>query len=183
MAAGLVAQLVGSVAVPEREHLRRDEIADACRCRYVARAVRGIECQLRHQRVEDGRLAAGEQVHRRAVGGIADGFDLVLVAALARRATQGAAEPRADSLPVVGGPGVVHARMCNRERASHHRWAQLRFADALEQRLVPADDDVRSRSGARPSGGGSDAGREQREPARAGRLQEPAPREALLDHA
>jgi hypothetical protein len=72
--------------------------------------------------------------------------------------------------------------MGDRERACHHRRAELRLAYRLEERLVPPHDDVRgcccTCSRCSRSSGACDAWDEQRHATRACRSEKPAPRES-----
>ena len=86
----------------------------------------------------------------------ADRLVLVREGALPGRHTDGAAETRAYRNAVVSGPGVVRARVHDRQGASDHRRPEPRAPHALERRRIPRSITLSSRT---PAAGGSRAAR------------------------
>ena len=68
--------------------------------------------------------AAREKVDRSSIGGVADRLDLALGATLTSGPSQRVAQASADCRAVVGRPGVVDARVRDRERSRDHRRAE-----------------------------------------------------------
>src|SRR5919201_4715064 len=113
------------------------------RCRAgVARTVRRVIPERLHQRIERGRRAARKEVDRGTIGREADRPIQVGDRPFAAWPTQRAAETRPDGSVVVRRPGVVDARVADREGAGDHRRTEPRFAHALQERLVPPEDDA-----------------------------------------
>ncbi len=76
-AGGHVAELIGTVRMPEIEHGGAGYVADPAWCCRVHGCVIDVIPKMSHQRIEDRRLASGKQVNRRPVSGEADGFVLI----------------------------------------------------------------------------------------------------------
>src|SRR6266542_2174973 len=104
--------------------------------------VADVIAETAHQRVEDGRGAAREEVDSGAVSGEANRLLRVCERALTRRPAQEAAETSPYGPVVVGRPRVVDAGVRDRERPRHHRRPQLGVAGSLQEGLVPLEDDA-----------------------------------------
>ena len=139
------AELVRPVRVAEVEQRLRCHVADSRRRRRVHRVIVRVMPETRHQRVEHGRLARGDEVDGGAVGAKADRRLLVLERALPRGPAERTSEPCPDRLRVVCRPSVEDRRMDDRERTRDHRWPERRPTYSLEDRLVPPENDVVAR--------------------------------------
>jgi hypothetical protein len=138
----LVAELIRAVAVARLEHGACGKISDPGRGRGIRRPVARVVSELRHERVEDGFPADGEEIDGSEIRGVADRRALVRERSLRRPHPERPAETRAEGDAVMRRPRVVHARVRDGERTRDHRWPELRHAHGCEQRVVPLDHDT-----------------------------------------
>ena len=112
--AGHVAELIGAISVAELEHGACGKIADSGRCSWVQGRVVGVKAEVSHQRIENARFVAREDVDRSAVGRKTDRGLLVRPRVLAVGAAELRPETSSNGVAVERSPGVVSAGMDDR---------------------------------------------------------------------
>ena len=126
--------------MPDGKHGSASHVANAAGRSGVGGGVIDVVTELSHQGIEDGSLVSRKQIHSRSVRCKADCLVLVRERVFLCGTTQLPAELRADSMLIVGSPGVVSAGMHDRECAGHHGRTERTVAHALQHRLVPLND-------------------------------------------
>ena len=140
--AGLVAELVRAVPVPEVEDRAGGHIPDSRRRAAVIRRVGSVVTEPAHQGIENARPVTWEEIDRRSVRREADRRVDVGQRALSGWPAESAAESGPDRVMVVGGPGVKDAGVDDGEGARDHRRTELRIPNSLQRRRVPQQNDA-----------------------------------------
>ena len=128
------AVLVGAVVPAEFDERVGRRVAHTFRRLRVGRVVVGVEALLPEPLARPLHLVR-VYVEEGAVSGVGDGLFLVRLGAFRGGAPELGAEPRADGLVVVGGPGVVHRGDDDGHGAREDRWARLVAVGIAPRRL------------------------------------------------
>ena len=97
----------------------------------VSGIVVGVVTQLFHQRDVDGIRVDWENIAEGPKGGVADRAFFVGFDPFAGWSPQRSVQSGPVGAVVVGGPGVVHASLHDRQGSRNHRCAELRIAHSL----------------------------------------------------